>query len=398
MQEDIHAIALGQQVIKSDVVGALGSDDLEVWWPGEHDATTNDVFEINKEKRGWHYGFTSTRCANEWHAFAIYIFEDIGNFFVLKEMKRSEGFQIFSQRRAKQHSGTSKSTRRANTSDAAQTSSTPKQATKRLKLDRKSAITLLPANVQVAVSRTESDWGFGPGDRSAVTVAAISCYPSIPSPDQTTDSSDGAEEIDRHTTGQNTENATQNMYSVMHSANALFQHHQHHQDQQQLLHVQHLQQERSRLMARYKASLKVQQQLHAQIPSGVSPPPQAILPPLAALTPNSSSSIATVRHNHQRLALGFTTSEIAPSIARPPSNVTVPIRTVPKDKHVGVQNYTKVKKSSDDVAAESKPGVQRQHVRQYDQQKLAYALLGLAAPETATVATSLPAREIIKAL
>lgn len=32
MQEDIHAIAVGQHVIKSDVVGALGSDGLEVWW------------------------------------------------------------------------------------------------------------------------------------------------------------------------------------------------------------------------------------------------------------------------------------------------------------------------------------------------------------------------------
>jgi hypothetical protein len=44
--------------------------------PGQLDLSTS-FWEFNEEKKGWHYGFISSRHDSSWHRFSVTFFEEL---------------------------------------------------------------------------------------------------------------------------------------------------------------------------------------------------------------------------------------------------------------------------------------------------------------------------------
>ena len=71
--------------------------------PGAHVDGLKCVYEFNGAKKGWHYGFNSSRYSKEIHVYAIYVFQAIaGGKVTCIDILPSEKFNLISQRRAKE--------------------------------------------------------------------------------------------------------------------------------------------------------------------------------------------------------------------------------------------------------------------------------------------------------
>jgi hypothetical protein len=112
LARDELIINVGDIVPKQQFIGDMRSLDnpLGAWWPGRvvngssvstPSGACSCSFLFNHEKRGWHYGYSSHRFADEEHSFVAYFLQEkeYGKCTCISIL-RSDTFKFFSQRRS----------------------------------------------------------------------------------------------------------------------------------------------------------------------------------------------------------------------------------------------------------------------------------------------------------